>query len=323
VNLIESFEIALGGAPYQVVALPHPWLTLLAQNMEGHAALLIRVSLPPEQLVGDGRGFTVKTERNNAEEYVRITSTESGCSRLFISLVEYVSIRTSEAKSEKEATGLISKSIDEYRQFLMRRSGRMTEDEIRGFFAELLLIKQLIDLGSNVTDVFQSWRGPFSADGIGVHDFTFGSGRGIEVKSTHQPPQEIRVSSVGQLRPSESQLHLAVLPLEQVQPQTSTAISFIGLVEETQKLAVAAGKFASEVWNDAISAMGLKLDDEFYSKWWFIPGNWQAYAVDDGFPFIDEALIPKGISKVQYSIVLSTITEFAIDPIGLFKRGIV
>ena len=56
-----AFVVALGGKNERVIQLPHPRVTFLAQNHNGRAALLAKLALNPNQIVPDGRGFSMLT----------------------------------------------------------------------------------------------------------------------------------------------------------------------------------------------------------------------------------------------------------------------
>jgi len=317
-----AFARVLAGPHFQVIRLHHRWLTALAQNMQGRAALLVRVSLSPDQLVGDGRGFIVETERNGTDDYVRISSSELGMPPIFLKLVEYVLERTGDAISEELAVSALIESIEEFRRFSARRSGRLTEEEIRGLLAELIMLRVLVDSGSNIDSVMFSWKGPFAQDGVGIHDFTFADGRGIEVKSTHQPPVEVRVSSPAQLIASEAQLDLVVLPLEDVPVTSDRGIAFRAFMSEIEALVESASIPARQRWGRALEALGLDLADEYYDQWRFEPGTWIRFAVREGFPRIAPSDVARGIVKITYSLDLQSLHPFSEPFSELVQRGV-
>ncbi len=304
----QAFVAALEGRNERVVQLAHPRVTFLAQNLAGKPALVAKIELPPDLVVPDGKGFAVTTHRSGADSFVRIASSETGVTLLFLKLVDYVLERTAEARESRDAATLLVAAVEEFKRFTQRRSGRLGEDEIRGLVAELLL---LLDLqagdATRTWGVFNSWGGPFGA----IHDFEFAEGSAIEVKSTHRPPSEIRISTPAQTQPIPDGLDLVVLPLEKVAPGAQADVSFIALVQEVGSLAVTRGGDVADLWDSAIEALGLDLTDQYYEQWRFARGEWLRFQVVDGFPGIREADLPKGIVKVTHSLRLDALGAFA------------
>lgn len=307
-SVYAAFVSALSGKNERVVQIPHPRVTFLAQNFDGRAALVAKVELRPDQVVPDGKGFSVTTDRSGSDAFVRIASNETGVGLLFLKLVDFLLERTGEARDAHEAAALLVAAVDEFRRFAQRKSGRLQEDEIRGLVPELLLLLQFQGGDASRTwDVFHSWGGPFGA----LHDFEFAEGNAVEVKSTHRPPSEIRISSPAQTRPLADGLDLVVLPLEKVAPGAEADIRFIDLVTEVGALATAHGGDVTDLWDSALDALGLDLTDEYYDQWRFVRGEWLRFTVTDGFPGIREADVPSGVVKVAYSLRLEALDAFA------------
>ena len=303
-----AFAAALAGKNERVVQLPHPRITFLAQNVNGRPALIAKVSLRSEQVVPDGRGFSIATERSGSDDFVRITSTESGLSLLFVKLVDYILERTAQSHDVRDAGSLLLTAINEFKRFSQRKPGRLSEDEIRGIFAELLLLLRLHGGDATRTwDVFDSWGGPFGA----LHDFEFAAGNALEVKSTHRPPSEIRVSPPAQTSPLPDGLDLVVLPLERVAVDTGNDRRFVDVVNEVGAIASAHGGDVMDLWEAALRALGLDPADEYYEQWRFITGDWLRFVVTNEFPRISDDAIPPGVLKVAYSLRLDSLTTFA------------
>lgn len=309
--LRSRFEQVLAGESGRMIMIAQTPFMFAAVNDNGRAALLARVSLTPSQVVSDGQGFLVKTTRSGNNDYVQITSTDRELPPLFLKLVEYVLDRVSASASTDEGAELLIRSIEEYRRFVGQRRGRLPEALVRGTFAELLFLRTIIAGGMGAEEAVTAWRGPWAKAGLGVHDFTFANGRGIEVKSTHQPPDTIRVSSPSQLVPSEQPLDLLVLPLENAPDGSTAAIPFRAYVQETSEVVAAAGPVAADKWDAALEALTLDLSDEWYDKYRFLPGEWRRFAVKPGFPHLDVASLPAGIVDVHYSLELLKLTPFA------------
>lgn len=304
------FEQVLNAASGRMVVLGQSPIMFAAVNDNGRAALFVRVSLSPSQVVSDGQGFSVKTTRSGTNDYIQITAADRGLPPLFLKLVEYVLERVSATTSVNEGVEVLTRSIEEYRRFVGQRRGRLTESVVRGTFAELLFLRTLVASGMNAEVAVTAWRGPWAKAGLGVHDFTFSDGRGIEVKSTHQPPGTIRVSSPSQLVPSNQPLDLVVLPIEDAAIDSSATISFRHYAQQTGEAISVAGPFAAEKWDSALEALTLDVSDEWYDKYRFVPGEWQRFEVKQGFPHLDRSSFPTGVIDVRYSLELPRLAPF-------------
>lgn len=304
------FDQVLAATSGRMIVISQVPFMFAAVNDNGRAALFVRVSLTPSQVVSDGQGFSVKTTRSGSNDYVQITAADRGVPPLFLKLVEYVLDRVSASTSVEEGTEVLIRSIEEYRRFVGQRRGRLSEAVVRGTFAELLFLRAIITAGMNVENAVTAWRGPWAKAGLGVHDFTFANGRGIEVKSTHQPPDTIRVASPSQLVPSNQPLDLLVLPVEEAPDGSSAAIPFRAYVQETGEVVAAAGPGAADKWDAALEALTLDVSDEWYERYRFLPGQWQRFEVKQGFPHLDIPSLPAGIIDIRYSLELLRLTPF-------------
>lgn len=322
-SLRSLFEQVLAGTSGRMVILGQAPFMFAAVNDNGRASLFIRVSLTPAQVVSDGQGFSVSITRSGKNDYVQITATNSGLPPLFLKLVEYLLERVSAATSADDGVEALIRSIEEYRRFVGQRRGRLSDPLVRGTFAELVLLRTLIVAGMSAENAVKAWRGPWAKAGLGVHDFTFADGRGIEVKSTHQPPGMIRVSSPGQLVPSLQALDLLVLPVEDAPHDSKAAVAFRLYAQEIGEMLASASASAGESWDAALEALTLDLSDEWYDRYRFLPGEWLRFKVKDGFPHLDVPSLPAGIVDVHYSLELLRLSPFAsgfdalLDDLGL------
>lgn len=310
--LRDDFETISASAHQRAVQLDHPYITFLAQKWHNQVALAAMVPALPDQMINDGLGFTVNFDQAGNAPYIRIVADGGGVPPLFLKLVEYVLERTSLAEDAADAHRLLPLAVEEFSKFFRRRPGRLSEEEIRGLTAELLLIQRMLEGEIPARDVFHAWGGPFG----GVHDFVLGNGQSIEVKSTHQPPLEVRISTPEQTTPTPAGLDLMVLPLQRVTADTMGCVSFSGLVSEVAQIAAQSSVGCLDLWESAMRSLALDQADQYYNSWHFLPGIWQGYEVRNGFPSIDLANVPRGVVKVAFSLQLAALAEFAMhrDP---------
>lgn len=313
------FRQVLAGKNFRVIQLQHPWLVLFGQNHDGFGSLLVRAELPEDLHVGDAKGFSVATLRKGDESFIRITSSEKGMPPLFLKLIEFIIHETSSATSASDALNKLAGAVAELKRFVSRKPGRLSLEEIQGLYAEIMVLLDLVEAGLDRTVALSSWKGPYFREGKGLHDFTFPNGRGVEVKSSHHPATEIRISSPSQVVPSDLALDILVLPVESVQP------GFAGSTSLREVLAIGKSKFSEEpyliqLWQDALDAFNTDFEDEYYDTSRFLPGSWKRYQVSEGFPVLDTALIPKAIFNIKFSLNLSDLVEFEASTDDLFSE---
>lgn len=315
-----EFEQVLSGPNGRMIVLRQSPFLFAAVNHNYHASLLIRASLEPSEVLNDGHGFAVRATRTGTNDYVQITSTERGIPVLFVKLVEYILERISTSASTNEGTKMLRRSIDEYRLFASQPHGRLSEGLVRGILAEMMFLREIVELGTSVEDALKSWRGPWSKSGLGLHDFVFPNGRGVEIKSTRQPPVSIRVSSHLQLVPMDQTLDLLILPLEVASSSSEFSVSFRDYALETGEIFRCSSAYASETWDSALNALLLDLNDEWYDRYSFVAGEWLRYQVKEGFPHLDISPVPSGIENVRYSLNLMALAPFAAPIEALYEE---
>lgn len=319
-SIASIFDHVLSADDRRMIVIGRKPCLMAAVNDGGRAAFFLRVSLSVSQFVRDGQGFTVASTRSGDDDYVQITSKERGVPPLFLKLVEYVLERVSTTDTADDCAQILVRSIDEYRRFVGRRGGRLSEELVRGTFAELMLLRSFLDAGMHRDEAVTAWRGPWAKAGIGMHDFTFADGRGIEVKASRHPLKTVRVSSPSQLIPSDQPLDLLVLPVEDAPDEAGSAISFRAMATEVGERIAAAGPVACEKWESALEVLSLDLRDEWYDQYQFVPGGWRRFRVREDFPGLDVATLPAGIVDIHYSLDLHRIASFAVPYDELFDE---
>lgn len=319
VSVEEAFDTVLSGETLRIVQFPHPWLKIFAQNDNGHAALLIKSDLPREVVVGDARGFSIKTSRQSGDQYIRFVSDQAGCPPIFAKLADHLIETTAPSGSEAESIVRLSEAVSNLKRFFSRRPGRLTHDQAQGLFSEIQVLSRLVRSGLKVDQAASAWKGPFSRSGTGLHDFTFPNGAGIEVKSSNQPATEVRVSSTNQLVPGDVGLDLVVVPIETTVQNVNGSLSLRDAVAVLRAL-VADSPDASETIHNALEEFGVNFEDEYYEQWRFMPGIWKVYQVESGFPFVDVEHIPRGIIRVSYSLSLADLQNFEVEVDSFLDR---
>ncbi|MFT2815560.1 PD-(D/E)XK motif protein [Leifsonia sp. A12D58] len=229
---------------------------------------------------------------------------------VFMRLIEDLVRRLGKATSEAQAINYLLAGIDEWRH-LLRNQGddRLPLEAIRGLVAELWFGFRLLSNERSGDEVVDAWTGPLGSP----QDFNFPLGPSYEVKSVHPDSKAITVSSAEQLDVVDHQLSLAVVTLVQVAASVPGSITLRLLVEE------AASQFRSgsntiDEFHRRLDALRVDVSDSYYSDFCFVVSGCRQFEVTDNFPAIRGSLLEAGIDRVTYSVSLSSISEFEIDP---------
>jgi hypothetical protein len=186
-----------------------------------------------------------------------------------------------------------------WRRFMQKRGGLMSAEEMRGLFAELVVL-QCCANSSSIDEALEAWHGPDRE----LHDFVF-SDCLLEVKSWQtEKGGRVRVSDPGQLLvDSVRPVYLVAVHLA-IGPSGLLLSDFIASLQQKMNPVLSERFFESlaeygyhdvhsEEYNDRISVNGI-----------------ESYEVRAGFPHIDIRSIPGGISGLQYSIELGSIQSY-------------
>lgn len=314
--IAEAFEDSMGGEAGRTIGLTgHPFLSMFVINLGDRPALLIDVQLPDGATVEDGQGFEILQTQRAGRTSVLIRPTRSGAATpAFVGLAEFVYRESATAASRSAATLALIDSVHEFRQFFARRNDRLGESAVRGLFAELELLIELVRVGIQPTDALLAWSGPYR----GV-DFRFADGAAIEVKSARVPARTVQISSEHQLNSSAGPLHLFVRPLATLAPEDPLGTKLTDLVTRAKSVATKGGG-ATHLWDSAMQAIGFDESDAHYAKWRFTSTDWQGYQVTEGFPRIISNELPLGVRGVTYALELEAAAPFTDEPVAVLEQ---
>ena len=203
--------------------------------------------------------------------------------------------------------------IRRWKTFLSGRSQHLSAEEVRGLFAELTFLLELIERHASTTAAVEAWLGPERSH----QDFIFGN-TAVEIKSLSGTERStVRISSEDQLESLNDELFLRIYRLSSL-PDVTRAQSLNEIVAAAQtRLAEA----------EAVEALDRKLVARGYAPLpdydgpRFVVSDVHSYCVIDGFPRLMRSQLPTGISRVAYDIRLETIAPYECDDAAVF-RGI-
>lgn len=195
--------------------------------------------------------------------------------------------------------------IRRWKTFMSGRSQHLSAEEMRGLFAELTFLLELIERQASTTAAVEAWLGPEKSH----QDFIFGN-TAVEIKSLSGTERSmVRISSEDQLESLNDSLFLRIYRLSSL-PDAAGARTLNEIAAAVQaRLAEAE---AIEAFDRKLVAHGYApLPD--YDTPRFVVSDVHSYRVSEGFPRLIRSQLPTGIERVAYDIRLETIEPYECD----------
>jgi hypothetical protein len=200
--------------------------------------------------------------------------------------------------------------VRRWKNFLSGKAQRLSMEEVRGLFAEITFLLELLDHGVSSVDATTAWRGPDRSH----QDFIFGN-VAVEVKSLAGTERSaVRISSEDQLESLNDQLFLRIYRLSDLtDAQGSRSLNDI-VAHAAAALDEAA---AADEFDRKLATYGyVPLPD--YDQPHFVASEVRTYLVDKPFPRLVRSGLPAGLDRVSYDIHLEAIEAFRCDDLAVF-----
>lgn len=201
--------------------------------------------------------------------------------------------------------------VRRWKTFLAGRAQRLSEEELRGLFVEIVFLSELIERGMPSRSAVEAWLGPERSH----QDFMFGD-TAVEVKSLSGAERNsVRISSEDQLESLCDALFLRVYRLSSL-VDADGARSLNELVAATQEKLDDAD--AVEAFDRKLVARGYApLPD--YDEPCLVVSDVRSYRVGEDFPRLVRSRLATGILNVTYDIMLETIAPQECDGAVIFE----
>ena len=200
--------------------------------------------------------------------------------------------------------------IRRWKTFLSGRSQHLSAEDVRGLFAEIVFLTELIDREMPSNAVVEAWLGSERSH----QDFIFGN-TAVEVKSLSGAERSsVRISSEDQLESLNDALFLRVYRLSNL-ADAAGARSLNELVTAVQVRLDKAE--AVEAFDRKLVAHGYA-PLPGYDEPRFVVSDVRSYRVAGDFPRLMRSQLPAGIAKVAYDIRLETIAQYECDGAAVF-----
>lgn len=197
-----------------------------------------------------------------------------------------------------------------WKTFLSGRGQHLSAEEVRGLYAEITFLLELLDRPVPAAAALEAWLGPDKSH----QDFIFGN-TAVEIKSLSGAERStVRISSEDQLESLNDALFLRIYRLSNL-PDAAGARSLNAVVADVQARLDDAE--AVEAFDRKLVAHGYApLPD--YDEPTFVIGRVTTYRVQEGFPRLMRSQLSTGISRVAYDIRLEAITPYECDSAAVF-----
>ena len=257
--------------------------------------------------------YTLHSEtENKIELYIYLIDNDlKDIFSLFIqNILEEIEKSVTENESIKTTLNVVSKWK---KLFDKINFNGLSLEQQKGLIGELLFLNILLDDEKTIANAVNSWTG--AEQDFQAKDFTLGS-VGLEVKFTASKQPRIKVSNERQLDAENlSELFLILFSTEAVK---DNGISLNSIVEQTRQ------KITTEEERSFFNAK-LQLngyfdeDKEHYGRMYSLKRMF-VFIVTSDFPKIVKGQLPLGIYDTSYSIEISAVENFIIEPETIFEK---
>lgn len=214
------------------------------------------------------------------------------------------------ASDSSSALAVTLAHVRRWKRFFSGNAQRLTLDQIRGLYAELTFLLELLDGRLQPADATDAWQGPDRSQ----HDFVFGN-VAVEIKSLAGTERNaVRISSEDQLESLNDNLFLRIYRLSDITGANASR-SLNGIIDAVRELLADAD--AADAFDRKLAACGYAPLPE-YDEPRYVVSEIRTYLVRSGFPCLVRPMLPTGIFRVSYDLALEAIDTFKCDGSRIF-----
>lgn len=257
------------------------------------------------------RGIEIDLRTENTGYQRLILALERQVDRdLFEGLCHTLAIALGRATDSASALAVAMAHVRRWKSFLSGRTQRLSPEEIRGLFAEITFLLELLDRGTPSLDATAAWLGPDRSH----QDFISGN-VAVEIKSLAGTERSaVRISSEDQLESLNDGLYLRIYRLSDLAEATGSRS--LNEVIEVARSGLDEADAADE-FDRKLAAYGYApLPD--YDQPRFVVSEVRSYLVREEFPRLTRSNLPTGVGHVSYDIRLEAIAAFKCDDAAVF-----
>lgn len=295
-----------GGGPYLYLQMSGGDLPIgaILRERDRRPGLLVRfpesdLALLPQPQSGRGFSFERPVRVGAARLGLPIVLSDPALRDLF-ALMGSDLVRETNRPGEGPPVERVLRRIALWRRFLQKRSGLLSDEEVRGLFAELHVLS-LAAARDGADAALEAWQGPARE----LHDFNFPDGL-VEVKSWRvESGARVHISDPSQIViDAQRRLQLAAVQVSFGGPSGRTLPESVAdfrsrlqpmQAQRLDELLAEYGYLAAQAddYRDRMTVVGLDV-----------------FEVRGGFPHIDVRSVPGGVSSLHYAIELGALEPF-------------
>lgn len=251
---------------------------------------------------------------NSGQQSLFLTLEKEVDRDLFQGLCRTLAAALAHASDSASSLAIALAHIHRWKAFFSGRGGQyLSPEEVRGLFAELTFLLELLDRLPSSFEAVSAWLGPERSH----QDFIFGN-RAIEIKSlTGTERSTVRISSEDQLESLNDKLFLRIYRLSSL-ADAAGARSLNAVVNLLQDRLT--DNESLEVFNRKLVKHGFApLPD--YDEPRFVVTEIRSFRVEQDFPRLIRSALPVGVTKVAYDIKLESIAVFQCDNTSILEEN--
>ncbi len=188
-----------------------------------------------------------------------------------------------------------------------RRDDLLSVLERIGLAGELLFLRDVVLPRMPPADAVAAWRGAHRDE----QDFAIGHWQ-FEIKTQlSTADQRLIIASEAQLDTAGSRLFLCHQGIA-ASPVTPESFTLNSLVRSLSTVFVEAGSAVADIYDVALEAWGYVPQDEYEQPAWALTDR-RLFEVREGFPRITPAMLPSGVQRVSYEVLLRECEPFSVD----------
>ncbi|WP_188961765.1 PD-(D/E)XK motif protein [Deinococcus aquiradiocola] len=268
----------------------------------GEIALRVPAEVDLRTLMADWEGLKVTLLADGGQpgqHLLRIAPADEGYRDLYIHLADDLHDHLEQVTQPQEAAKVLLSRLRLWAGFLRRGGRPLDARTIRGLFAELMALEQLLIPAIGWEAALNAWSGP-----SGTAQDVITDRLAMDVKASRQDDAIVTISSIEQLDPPGSR---TVRLLEGVvsEGHGETLATLVSRLNTSAGAAGCAPMFLARLRQMQITPYGLQDTDGQPMTL----NQWRVHRVDDpGFPRLMRSDVPAGLVSASYRIDLARST---------------
>jgi len=276
----------------------HPLELYLGKNEKGFCTLRFNGDFQPVKILGSGL-LEIKQVKTTKYYSLMFCYTSNENLSLFFNFCEDIITQTENHQGNDGYQEIINR-YSQWKRMFYGGIKILNENEAIGLIGELLFLGEYAFPHYGRTVGLNGWSGPEPTH----KDFSY-ENSWFEIKSKNSSKDSVSISSIEQLD-SEADGHLVVYTLEKMSPSFSGITLNKLVLDISTRLEFDADK---DVFASKLNQVGYSYN-EIYDNYMYNLVSCDSFAVSKSFPRIKQSMLPLGVTKVHYDLLLSMIEKY-------------